>query len=409
VNRFCRIVLTWLSAAFCATGALAQTTPHYLIINNNHPEGNFATFFTLAKNGTFAARKRIATGGKGIATPVLFAPAAPGVAVFHSTTEDCAFVADPGTNDIAAIDSNLQAVGRFHGGPLDINNFASMALAINKDFLYAAFTGKANSKLGGRLGSFRILSGCQLEFLGSVPAVGTGFNRAVGRYPIALAAHDKILILVYGDGSIESFHFSNGKAESNGDLQNSTGAKNSQPPLSVDITQDAKFAIFGDVTGCSPNGEVEVANISTGKLSEPTIIYSMGADTSETSHVRLSPDESLLYLNGDAIAFFDKTTGAATYGCFNALKDPDEGRTTEWWLIGNVALADNASGTGGTIYSAEDTLAVGTAGNDQYVGFQNVTSNGQSCTLTESPKSNFEMQSNSADFGTVATWPPRAF
>jgi len=37
VNRFCKIALTWLSAAFCATGALAQTTPHYLIVNNNHP------------------------------------------------------------------------------------------------------------------------------------------------------------------------------------------------------------------------------------------------------------------------------------------------------------------------------------------------------------------------------------
>jgi hypothetical protein len=59
-------------------------------------------------------------------------------------------------------------------------------------------------------------------------------------------------------------------------------------------------------------------------------MHSHGADTAETSHVRLSPDESLLYLNGDAIAFFDKTTGAVTFGCFNAMKDPDEGRTTEW-------------------------------------------------------------------------------
>jgi len=152
VNRFCRIALTWLSAAFCATGALAQTTPHYLIVNNNHPEGNFATFFTLAKNGTFAAHKRIATGGKGIAVPNFSTSAGPGVAVFHSTTEDCAFVADPGTNDIAAIDSNLQAVGRFHGGPVDINNFAGTALAINRDFLYAAFTGKVNSTQGGPAG-----------------------------------------------------------------------------------------------------------------------------------------------------------------------------------------------------------------------------------------------------------------
>jgi len=43
VNRFCRIVSTWLSAAFWVTGALAQTTPHCLIVNNNLPEGNFAT------------------------------------------------------------------------------------------------------------------------------------------------------------------------------------------------------------------------------------------------------------------------------------------------------------------------------------------------------------------------------
>jgi hypothetical protein len=69
MNRAClsscyrRSSVTWLSSAFCATGALAQTTPHYLIVNNNHPEGNFATFFTLAKNGTFATHKRIATGG----------------------------------------------------------------------------------------------------------------------------------------------------------------------------------------------------------------------------------------------------------------------------------------------------------------------------------------------------------
>ena len=46
------------------------------------------------------------------------------------------------------------------------------------------------------------------------------------RYPIAIAAHAKILVLVYGDGSIESFHFSNGLAESNGDLRNSTATEN---------------------------------------------------------------------------------------------------------------------------------------------------------------------------------------
>ena len=74
MNRFCRIVLTWLSAAFCATGALAQTTPHYLIVNNNHPEGNFATFFTLAKDGTRRVQENFDRRER-YRTPVLFARA----------------------------------------------------------------------------------------------------------------------------------------------------------------------------------------------------------------------------------------------------------------------------------------------------------------------------------------------
>ena len=38
------------------------------------------------------------------------------------------------------------------------------------------------------------------------------------------------------------------------------------------------------------------------------------------------------------------------------------------------------------MYYVENTIAPGTGGNDQYVGFMNVTSNDNSCTLTESPK-----------------------
>jgi hypothetical protein len=55
------------------------------------------------------------------------------------------------------------------------------------------------------------------------------------------------------------------------------------------------------------------------------------------------------------------------------------------------------------VYYAENTIAPGTGGNGQYVGFMNVTSNDTSCTLTESPKSNAKMQPNSADFRTLAT------
>jgi hypothetical protein len=405
-------VLTLVAAALCTFGAAAQTTPHYLIVNNNHPAGNFATFFTLATDGTFTAQQKVATGGKGVPLPQLFeTPSSQGVATFHSASQDCFFVADAGTSDIAAIDSTLKVVGRFRGGATDLNNFAGIALAINHNFLYAAFTGRVNSSLGGALGSFAIESGCRLKFLGSVPAVGTGFVYPILRYPVAIAAHARILVLVYGDGSIESFHFSNGLAESNGDLRNSTATENQQGVTSsVDITQDAKFAVFGVNVGEGATGAVEVTNISSGSLSTSSKLYTLA--NYDSSYVRLSPDESLLYQTGPAYAgaaIFNKTTGAVTDGCAGVLKDPNEGRTVEWWFVSAQALADNASGTGSTVYYAENTAVPGSAGNDQYVGFVNVSSSGNSCTLTESPQSNVEMQSNSPDFGTLATWPPRAF
>jgi hypothetical protein len=410
--RIERTVLTLVATALSTLGTVAQSTPHYLIVNNNHPVGNFATFFKLATDGTFISQQKVVTGGKGVALPQLFeTPSSQGVVTFHSASQDCVFVSDAGTSDIAAIDSTLKVVGRFRGGASDLNNFAGIALAINQNFLYAAFTGAANSSLGGALGSFAIESGCRLKFLGSVPAVGTGFGHPILRYPVAIAAHAKILVLVYGDGSIESFHFSNGLAESNGDLQNSTATENQEGVTSsVDITQDAKFAVFGINVGEGATGAVEVANISSGKLSTSSTVYTLADYFS--SYVHLSPDESLLYQSGPGgagAAFFNKTTGAVTDGCFGALKDPDEGRTTEWWFVFGQALANNASGTGGTVYYAENTVVPGSAGNDQYVGFVNASSSGNSCTLTESPKSNVEMESNSSDFGTLATWPPRGF
>jgi hypothetical protein len=411
-----RTVLSILATVLCALGAAAQSTPRYLIVNNNHPGGNFATFFKLANNGTFVGHQEVQTGGKGIAGGLV----SPAVATFHSAAQDCVFVSDAGTADVAAIDSHLKVAGRFQGGPSDRDTFVGISLAINQNFLYAAFTGKQNSDLGGTLASFAIQPGCKLQFLGSVPAVGTGLSNPLFRYPIALAAHGKILVVVYEDGSIESFHFTNGLAQSNGDLQNSSSAAmQAGNPVSVDITQDSHFAIFGDSGGqlggarVGPNepvgqqgGSVEVSDISTGKL-KPTTIYNT---TSVFSlYARLSPDESLIHMGGGEAAFFDKNTGVVTDGCFISLKDPMEGRTFEWWFETGVAFADNASGNGSTVYVNENTAVPGSEGNDQYVGFYNVVSNGTSCTLTESPQSNVEMQSTSADLGTSATWPPRAF
>ena len=107
ILRIERAVLTLVAAALCTFGAAAQTTPHY------HPAGNFATFFMLATDGTITAQQKVVTGGKGVPLPQLFeTPSSQGVATFHSASQDCFFVADADTSDIAAIDSTLKVVGR---------------------------------------------------------------------------------------------------------------------------------------------------------------------------------------------------------------------------------------------------------------------------------------------------------
>ena len=61
---------------------------------------------------------------------------------------------------------------------------------------------------------------------------------------------------------------------SHGDKQNSTGYINdyNNLPAAVDIIQDGRYAIFGDV---AVNATVEVSNISSGKLTA-TLPYILG-------------------------------------------------------------------------------------------------------------------------------------
>jgi len=428
MRRFLKQLLILATAALCMTSAFAQTTSRYLIANDNNANGNFATFFTIGADGNFTSHTKVVTGGLGAVENGGARGVAPQVAAFHSKNQDCFFVSEGGSSDIAAIDASLKLVGNFHGGPLDFGASDGIALAINRDFLYAAFSGTFynGDDIKGSIASFRIQPSCQLEYLGSVTVAGLS-QRGFFAYPTGLAAHVRILVVAYGDGSIESFHFSNGRAKSNGDLQYSTGFSSQACPMSVDITEDGQFAIFGDVgCGVSTAAIVEVANVSSGKLSQPATVYNLGTNL-PSSYVRLSPDESLLYLSfffadaggrasrvladtatpsgnpNVAAAFFDKTTGAVTLGCSLSLK----GALTEWWTAANVASANNGTGTSATFYVPENSFPG--EGMDEYVATINLKSNGKTCSLAESKKPHFELQDNNVDFGTVASWPPRAF
>lgn len=240
-------------------------------------------------------------------------------------------------------------------------------------------------------------SNCALTFLGDVPAVGLQGGSVTG-----MAVRSNILVVAYGDGSIQSFNVANGLPVSNGDLQNATGFAKEYLPSGVDITQDGRFAVFGDVSSFAT---VEVSSLSSGKLSK-TIPYSLGRAPSAAT-LALSPDQSLLYVvnsEGGTVqaAFFNKTTGVVTPGCISR---PLTG-FDQWPYLGAIASRDT-TGTGGVLYVSEYGFIKGDHGEGSAIGILTVTVNGQSCTLAES--------ANSPVVGTypavlsLAVYPPRPF
>ena len=130
---------------------------------------------------------------------------------------------------------------------------------MNDTYLYAAYA-DSNS-----IATFSIGAPCQLTYLSSISVAGLNGGLLAG-----IALHGSMLVVTYGDGSIESFNVANGLPVSNNDEQNSTGFVNGAYfPEGVDITQDGHFAVFGD---SSLNAVVEVSDISSGKLA-PTVQY----------------------------------------------------------------------------------------------------------------------------------------
>ena len=359
-----------------------------------------ATAFYLSSGTQLTYQGVASTGGYGIqggffgTSRVNSAP---------SLSAPCLYVSDAFSNDIASISMPTeQPAGTFFGSASDNGGTNGIGLAVNSNYLYASFTAS------NTLGAFTLQAGCGLAFLGDVSAVGLRGGSVTG-----MAVNGTILVVAYGDGSIESFNVSGGMPISNGDRQYSTGYTGSTScgrcgsgslPSGVDLTDDGKFAIFGDI---SHTTIVEVSSLTTGKLSQ-TAVYEVG-DAVDAGAIRLSPDASLLYIaNSEAgsvtAAFFDKTTGVATRGCisptligFNALP----------WL-GSVVTRDT-TGTGNLLYVDEfgrDTVEPN-HGVPSQIGILTITSDGKSCALAETSTSPVPLIYPGAL--SIAVYPPRPF
>jgi hypothetical protein len=378
----CLISAAVLVALSCAPAFAGQ---HYVVTNDDVP-ANSVTLYAVSGSPSSPALTQkvvIPTGGKGLGGGFF---AATGVTFLNDGQEPCIFAADSNSSDVAGILAMSQQVsGRFKGSRQDSGGLNGITLAANDQYLYASFTGTYT------IGAFQVQSGCTLKFLGDVDAIGLGFGAAG-----PMAIHGNLLVVAYGDSTIESFDISNGLPAPNGDRQLSTASKNGDLPSGVEITQDGHYALFGDV---SANATVEVSDISSGELTA-TVPYSLG--TGDADSIRLSPDESMLYIANNrqgtvTAAFFDKTNGVLTPGCASSVL---RGFNTNWIYEGNIKTATN-SGRGGALYVAED-------GSQSGIAVVQVSASGSTCKLKEAADSPFP-DSHSQSLRALSTFPPRSF
>jgi 6-phosphogluconolactonase (cycloisomerase 2 family) len=379
------LVCIWAS---CSPAA-AASGPHYILTNDDAVPFfvSGVTFYSVGPTGLLTLQQEVPTGGSGIGGGFFSANR---VAVLDTATTACVYASEAYKGDIVGIVvSTLEVGGSAFGSMTDTGATNGIGLALNAQYLYASFTGSST------IGTFQVLPGCSLTFLNDVSVSGLKQGSIAG-----MAIHGNIMIATYDDGSIESFDISNGTPVSNGDKQNSTAYVSSAGatyPNSIDITQDGHYALFGDT---STSAVVEVADISSGKLT-PTVVYTLGTGIN-SSNIMLSPDETLLYITntqGDSVsaAYFNATTGALTTGCTSG---PLRNYVSSWSYLASLGL-ETTTGTGGVLYVAE----FGTASGIAMIG---ISSSGGQCTLTELQNSPVA-DPNSIGLVSIAGYPPRSF
>jgi 6-phosphogluconolactonase (cycloisomerase 2 family) len=308
--------------------------------------------------------------------------------VLDSGNAECVYASQAQSGEIEGIGvTTLKVDGHATGSGNDTGVSNGVGLAMNAQYLYGSFTDHST------IGTFQVLPSCNLKFVSDIEVSGLQGGTIDG-----MVIHGNIMVVTYGDGSIESFDISGGVPVSNGDEQNSTGSHGGNTyPSGVDITEDGHYAIFGDT---SPFTVVEVSDISSGKLT-PTVVYRLGNEL-DSSNVLLSPDETLLYISNNqsgrvTAAFFDKSTGKLSKGCVTR---PLKGFVKDWSYVASLAFQET-TGTGGTVYVAE-------YGAPSSIAEIDVKSSGGKCTLTESAKSPV-LDPNSPGLLSIGAFPPRPF
>jgi|SRR5580698_1015942 hypothetical protein len=383
-----RVALLLVGACLGNIAAAAQGTPHYLITNDDVSAFlSSVSFYAIGANGRITLQQIVPTDGFGIGGGYFGANR---LAVLNSSDNQCVYASDAATGDIVGIAVNTLTVSSSTlGSSSDTGASNGIGLATNGQYLYAGYSDSSN------IGTFQIQPGCSLSFINDTSVIGLQ-----GGIVDAMAVHGNLLVVTYGDGSIQSFNVSGGTPVSNGDEQNSTAAIRAQGatyPSSIDITQDGHFALFGDTATAAV---VEVSDISSGQLTKTVAYQNVGSISA--SNILLSPDETMLYISntqGDRVsaAFFNKSTGQLALGCASNLL---KGYSSHWSYIGGLAQP-STSGNGGGVYAAE-------FGNPATIALVEVHSSGGTCSMLE-PSQSPVVDFSSPGLLSIGTFPPRSF
>jgi 6-phosphogluconolactonase (cycloisomerase 2 family) len=377
-----------LGVCVACGSAVGAGKPHYVITNDDvFGEGltSSVTVYTVGANGVLTVKEKLPIGFGGIAGGYFGSNR---VVVLDGGNSECFFASLASTGQMVGISvKTLEITDQVLGSKDDTGAFNGIGLAINSQYLYGSFTDH------NTIGTFQVLPGCKLKFVSDITIAGLQGGIVDG-----MVIHGDMMVVTYGDGSIESFNISAGVPVSNGDEQNSTGSRGGNTyPSGIDITQDGHYAIFGDT---SPFTVIEVSDISSGKLT-PTVVYHLGYAIN-ASNILLSPDETLLYISNNqsgkiTAAFFDKSTGTLSKGCVSRFL---KGFVSDWSYTASLALQET-TGTGGRLYVAE-------YGSPSSIGEIEVTSLAGKCTLIECSKSPIA-DPNSLGLLSIGAFPPRPF
>jgi Lactonase, 7-bladed beta-propeller len=261
------LVLTSLVALIASVSFAAAQT--YVLAVDENPSGNSATAFTLnTTTGVTTPVKKLSTGGAGLGGGFFAA-----TTVTITSNNQCIFIADTGSDDIAAFAAPTYAkVGNFSNGSLNWSAAGaggSLALSPDGKWLYGAYSGSEN------IGAWAVGSGCHLTFINAyTPSTGADLFATLHVTP-----DGKGLLVPSIDFGIVTLYAINGSTGAltevtNANFNNIADCANDGCfPFGFDISGDSKVAFFGNPTTFN-NGLFALGlaiNTTTGTLTNPKL------------------------------------------------------------------------------------------------------------------------------------------